>query len=104
MFSSSLQGYKRATVVGETTGGGAHGIRPFSIAQGFTAFIPFERHYHPLTYYCWERVGVLPDIPCSSEDALKVAQINILKEQQNTPGYDPKINDYLEKLETERNE
>jgi C-terminal processing protease CtpA/Prc len=49
IFSSSLQGHNRATVVGETTGRGGHGIRPFKIPEGFTAFIPFNRHYHPIT-------------------------------------------------------
>ena len=104
MFSSSLQGHNRATLVGETTGGGAHGIRPFSISQGFTAFIPFARHYHPLTKKCWEVVGVQPDIPCAAADALRIAQINILKDLQNKPDHDTIITEYLKELEIETKE
>jgi hypothetical protein len=87
MFSSALQGHKRATVVGETTGGGGHGIRPFEISGGFTAFIPFNRHYHPITKEGWEVVGIQPDIACDAIDALKIAQItaldSLLKNTQN---------------------
>lgn len=99
MFSSSLQGHKRAKVIGEKTGGGGHGIRPFKIAQGFTAFIPFNSHYHPITKKGWEVVGIQPDIPCVASDALRVAQISILKELQKKPKHDSKITDYLKELE-----
>jgi len=99
MFSSSLQGYKRAKTVGENTGGGGHGIGPFEISQGFTAFIPMTRFYHPVTKESWEVVGVQPDIPCAATDAKRVAQINILKELQKTPNHDSKIPVYLEELE-----
>lgn len=99
MFSSSLQGHKRAKIVGEKTGGGGHGIRPFKIAQGFTAFIPFNRHYHPITKQGWEVVGIQPDIPCVASDALRVAQISILEELQKQPNHDSKIVEYLKELE-----
>lgn len=99
MFSSSLQGYKRAKTVGETTGGGGHGIRPFEMAQGFTAFIPYTRYYHPVTKESWEVVGVKPNIPCDAADALRVAQISILKELQKMPDSDSKIAEYLKELE-----
>ncbi|HAY89717.1 MAG TPA: hypothetical protein DCY51_09765 [Bacteroidetes bacterium] len=91
LFRSALQGHKRATVVGEATGGGGHEIRPFKIAQGFTAFIPFNRHYHPVPKKSWEVVGIQPDIPCTAADALRVAQISILKELQKNPNYDTKL-------------
>lgn len=101
MFSSSLQGHKRAKVVGEVTGGGGHGIRPFKIAQGFTAFIPFNRHYHPVTKECWEVVGIQPDIKCDESDALRIAQISILEELQKYPDHNLKITDYLKELEAQ---
>ena len=98
MFSSALQGYDRAKTVGETTGGGGHGIRPFEM-EGFTAFIPFTRFYHPVTKESWEVVGIQPDIPCDATDALRIAQITILKELQEKPDYDTKISEYLKELE-----
>ena len=101
MFSSSLQGHKRAKTVGENTGGGGHGIMPFEIAQGFTAYIPMGRLYHPLTEESWEVVGVKPDIPCDATDAKRVAQISILKELQKKPKHDSKIPDYLKELEAQ---
>jgi C-terminal processing protease CtpA/Prc len=103
MFSSSLQGHGRAVVVGEATGGGGHGIRPFKIAEGFTAFIPFNRHYHPVTKKGWEVVGVEPDISCDATDALRTAQVSILKELQNKPDQDSNITELLKELEDAKN-
>jgi hypothetical protein len=101
MFTSGLQGHKRAKTVGENTGGGGHGIRPFEMAQGFTAFIPFTRYYHPATKKSWEVVGVQPDIPCTASDAKRIAQISILKELQKKPKHDAKIPVYLNELEAQ---
>jgi len=101
MFSFSLQGHKRAKIVGKNTYGGGHGIRPFEMAQGFTAFIPFTRFYHPVTNESWEVVGVKPDIPCAASDAKRVAQISILKELQKKPNHDSKIPVYLKELEAQ---
>ena len=103
LFSSSLQGYKRAKTVGENTGGGGHGIMPYEIAQGFTAYIPMARFYHPLTKESWEVVGVTPDIPCPASDAKRIAQITILKELQEKPVHDAKITEYLKELEEAKN-
>jgi len=101
MFSFSLQGHKRAKIVGKNTYGGGHGIRPFEMAQGFTAFIPFARFYHPVTNESWEVVGVKPDIACEAVDAKRVAQISILKELQKKPKHDSKIPVYLKELEAQ---
>ena len=101
LFSSALQGHKRAKVVGEKTGGGGHGIRPFKISQGFQAFIPFMRSYHPITKKGWEAIGIQPDIPSSKSDALRIAQINILKELQKMPNHDSKIANYLKELQAQ---
>ena len=99
MFCSSLQGYKRATIVGVNTLGGGHGISPIEMKQGFTAFIPFTRFYHPVTKKSWEAVGIKPDIACDAADAKRVAQISILKELMEKPEHDAKIPDYLKELE-----
>ena len=98
MFSSSMQGHNRATVVGESTGGGGHGIRPFALSHGFQAFIPFMNSYHPVTKEGWEAVGIKPDIVSTAQDALRIAQISILEQLQKAPNSDPKITDYLKKL------
>jgi hypothetical protein len=73
-FSCAMQTLKRATLVGETTGGGAHPAIPFPIGQGFMAQIPFARPINPITLTNWEGVGVVPDIAIAASGALVKAQ------------------------------
>ncbi|MDO9186375.1 MAG: S41 family peptidase [Bacteroidia bacterium] len=80
-FAYGLQQVKRATVVGDTTGGGAHPSREFSIGQGFVIRIPTHRSFNLITKTDWEGVGVRPDIAIPSEDALTKAQVLILTER-----------------------
>nr|MBC7611500.1 S41 family peptidase [Pseudopedobacter sp.] len=75
-FSYAMQTQKRAIVVGETTGGGAHAAFLFSIGQGFWARVPFARAINPITLTDWEDVGVIPDITVAASEALiKVQEI-----------------------------
>lgn len=73
-FTYGLQSIKRAVVVGDTTGGGAHPERPFNIGSGFIAAIPFARSLNPYTNTDWEGTGIIPDIPVNSDKALEAAQ------------------------------
>jgi len=68
-----LQTQKRAIVVGEVTGGGAHPVQPFAAGNGFIANIPYARAINPVTKTNWEAKGVKPDINVSSDDALETA-------------------------------
>lgn len=72
-FAYAMQSIHRATIVGDTTGGGAHPVHPYPIGNGFVAAIPFARALNPYTHTDWERVGVIPDIPVHQEDALAAA-------------------------------
>lgn len=75
----TMQALKRAKIVGETTGGGAHaGIR-FHLDENFTAFIPNQRSISPLTKSNWEGVGVVPDLSVDANKALLIARIEILQ-------------------------
>lgn len=78
-FTYNLQSFGRATIVGETTGGGAHPISPFDVNRHFTVIVPFRRAYNPITKTNWEGVGVIPDIKTTSADALSVATRVALK-------------------------
>ena len=79
-FSYSLQNLKRALVVGETTGGGAHSSRgPQRLTPSFTAIIPVGRSISPTTKTNWEGVGVAPDIKTSADAALGVAHLHALR-------------------------
>ena len=79
-FSYGMQMAKRAVIVGEVTGGGAHPQMPLSIGQGFVASIPFARSYNPITKTDWEGTGV-PDVKVNATEALLKAQEVIFKEQ-----------------------
>jgi retinol-binding protein 3 len=69
-----LQSQKRATIVGETTGGGANPFRPERIDDRFTLLVPFGRAINPITKTNWEGVGVEPDVKVPEEQALATAQ------------------------------
>jgi retinol-binding protein 3 len=71
-FSYSLKNLKRATIVGETTGGGAHPVIPRSIDH-FTIAVPFGRGINPISKTDWEGTGVEPDVPATASEALDVA-------------------------------
>ncbi len=74
-----FQTQKRATLVGETTGGGANpgGMAP--LGEGLAVFIPTGRAINPITKTNWEHVGVKPDVPVPAADALKTAWATIVK-------------------------
>jgi len=74
-----FQTQKRATLVGETTGGGANPGDFIPIAGGFAAFIPTGKGINPITKTNWEHVGVKPDIAVAAADAQKAAHAAILK-------------------------
>jgi C-terminal processing protease CtpA/Prc len=72
-FAYNLKVRKRATLVGETTGGGANIGAPYRIHPHFEVFIPIGRPVNPVTGTNWEGCGVTPDVPVAQEQALQVA-------------------------------
>ncbi|GCE20162.1 S41 family peptidase [Dictyobacter kobayashii] len=72
-FTYDLQQLKRALVVGETTGGGAHAGLRYPITAYFEAFIPSVRAINPISGTNWEGSGVQPDLPVAQEEALDSA-------------------------------
>jgi hypothetical protein len=80
-FSYGMQQAKRARIVGEITGGGAHPQMPFSIGQGFVCTIPFARSYNPITKTDWEGTGVIPDVRVDADNAFLKAQELVFTEQ-----------------------
>ncbi|WP_243322528.1 S41 family peptidase [Geothrix sp. SG200] len=75
-----FQTQKRATLVGEVTGGGANPGHAVALAHGFNAFIPTGRAVNPVTQTNWEHVGVKPDLAVPAAEALKAAHLAILKD------------------------
>jgi C-terminal processing protease CtpA/Prc len=78
-FSYNLKSLKRATIVGETTGGGAHPGGGYRINEHFGMFIPTGRAINPITKSNWEGTGVEPDVKVPADQALKVAHLSALK-------------------------
>ena len=78
-FTYNLKNLKRATIVGETTGGGAHpgGVR--RITDHFGIWLPTGRAINPITKTNWEGVGVQPDIAVPAGQALEAAHLDALK-------------------------
>lgn len=72
-FAYALQNLKRAVIVGETTGGGAHPTRQFRVTKHFAMWIPFARSVSPVTHKDWEGTGVSPDVAVPAADALRTA-------------------------------
>jgi len=72
-FAYNLQTQKRATIIGEVTGGGANPGRMFPIINDFGVFIPTGRAINPITKTNWEGVGVKPEIEVESAKAFETA-------------------------------
>src|SRR5262245_10656678 len=72
-FTYNLKSLKRATIIGETTGGGAHPVSAHPIDEHFVIGVPFARAVNPITHTNWEGVGVAPDVKVPAADALATA-------------------------------
>jgi tetratricopeptide (TPR) repeat protein len=72
-FAYDLQSRKRAIIVGETTGGGAHPVNFIRLPKGFGLIVPDSESINPITKSNWEGTGVIPDVKTSKEKALNKA-------------------------------
>jgi retinol-binding protein 3 len=73
-FAYDLKNQKRATIVGETTGGGAHPVGGHPVADYFMIGVPFAKAINPVSKTDWEGTGVEPDVKVSAADALTSAE------------------------------
>jgi hypothetical protein len=106
-FTNNLKVLKRATIVGETTGGGANPGGRFRITEHFGIFIPTGRAINPITKTNWEGTGVEPDVKVSKELALKTAYLAALnKSLEKTKDEDFKrgLKETIEKTQKELDE
>jgi retinol-binding protein 3 len=81
-FSYNLKNLKRATIIGETTGGGAHPVSGHKITDHFMIGVPFARAINPYSKTNWEGTGVEPDVKVPAGDALATAQ-KMIKEKSS---------------------
>lgn len=106
-FSYSLKHLGRATIIGETTRGGAHPQRPYFFPEeSITINIPYAKGVNPMTKTNFEGKGVEPDIKVPAEDALYVAHIEALKNLSKSEKDESIVNGYsmiIEENEAKRN-
>ena len=72
-FTYNLKNLERATIIGETTGGGAHPVDSFIFDDQLMVVLPIARAINPISHTNWEGTGVSPDIETDSNNALDVA-------------------------------
>ncbi len=72
-FAYNLKALGRATLIGETTRGGAHPTDVFPITPTIEITVPVARSVNPVTGTNWEGTGVEPDIAVPAGEAFDVA-------------------------------
>ena len=68
-----LQALKRAVIVGEVTGGGAHPFEYRRVHPHFAFDLPEGKSINPITGGNWQGVGVKPDVAVPADQALERA-------------------------------
>lgn len=91
-FPYTLQAARRATIVGEATGGAANPGGPAPLGDGYAVFISRGSPVNPITHANWEGSGVQPDVKTTAARALDTAQTLALTRLVET-GKGPTAND-----------
>ncbi|WP_105166772.1 S41 family peptidase [Pseudoalteromonas sp. T1lg23B] len=100
-FAYNLKHLERATLVGESTKGGANPWQYYELGNGFRAGIPIAKAINPITKTNWESVGVKPHIEALRDNAFSVAYKIALDEVKKSASDEyqiKEINDQLEEL------
>jgi Peptidase family S41/N-terminal domain of Peptidase_S41 in eukaryotic IRBP len=84
-ISYDLKALKRATLIGERTGGGAHPVSPHRLDDHFWVGVPFARFINPITHTDWEGTGVKPDVEVRAADALDEALKRAREKRPDSP-------------------
>ncbi len=84
-FAYNIKNLKRGTIIGETTGGGAHPVSGQRIDDHFMIVVPSGRSVSPITKTDWEGTGVEPDIKLPADQALEVAKEKAAEQIRNDP-------------------
>ncbi len=94
-FTYNLKNLKRATIIGETTGGGAHPGEMIRLHDHLGMFLPSGRAINPISKTNWEGTGVSPDVASAPDKALDLAYVKAL-EPIVAAEKDPQIRPYLQ--------
>ena len=79
-FVYHLQALKRAQVIGEATGGGAHPTAIVWANADFVVALPASKAVNPITKTNWEGKGVQPDVHSPASRALDAARVMALED------------------------
>jgi hypothetical protein len=101
-FAYNMQSQKRGTIVGETTGGGAHPTGGYRVTDHFGVGVPHARSINPVTKTNWEGTGVKPDVAVPADQALLTAHLMILRKAQSKYADDPDAAALIKRLIAER--
>jgi len=105
-FTYNMKNLERATIIGETTGGGAHPMTVVIFPDlGVKLGVPFGRAVNPITMTNWEGTGVEPHIQVPQEEALDVAvyeALNKIHDEAEIPEVKARITWALERLKALR--
>lgn len=74
-FTYNLKNMKRAVIVGETTGGGAHPVNRKIINDNFGISVPTGKAINPISQTNWEGTGITPHVEIAEKDALAKAHL-----------------------------
>jgi hypothetical protein len=77
-FSNNLKELKRSTIVGQTTGGGAHPVDIKIINDQFALKVSIGRAINPVSKKNWEGTGVEPHVKVPADSALDFAYLMAL--------------------------
>jgi len=97
-----LKNLKRATIIGQRTGGGANPGGFIKMTDHFVLFVPFGRAINPITKTNWEGIGVEPDTVINTRLALyKEQQLAMLHSISTTDEVEWKngLHEWLGELE-----
>lgn len=79
-FTYNMKNLERATIVGETTMGGAHPTKTYIFTDlKVTMSCPFGRAINPISGTNWEGIGIEPHIKAARDKALDVARLEAMK-------------------------
>lgn len=105
-FTYNLKNLKRATIIGETTGGGAHPVEyTYFEDLKFGLTIPYGRAINPITGTNWEGTGVTPHMEVRRAKAFDRAYeeaLGALLAKAKDPSQKAEIEWVLEELEAKR--
>ncbi|MFC6977417.1 S41 family peptidase [Microbulbifer taiwanensis] len=83
-FAYNLKALERATIIGETTKGGANPWKFFDLIDNYRVSIPIAKAVNPITNGNWEGTGVQPDIVAGRDSAFSVAYKLALENLQSS--------------------